>query len=828
MPIYYDPQNSSRPKYGWNSGSFDDLSPLTTNGDLIVYSGSTSIRLPVGADTEVLTADATAPGGIKWAAGGGPGGSTPVTGAGNFFVTSLLKVSGTLSNPVGHLVLSSSVGSRVTVSGNFRILGNNTGSLVDVGLATTGNQESTPVTVGYAIKLETPPTAFATETTAIYVRPKQNSGSDTFNYGIYGEIDDEQTQVGGGITKVIHKGRGDAHYVALMCSGAGFGYEGAMFKNGENAFIATWQGALGFAESELNQANSVGFQALVADDGVDPQFVPNYGLFFANNSPGHAVTIRQSRFANRGQVQFRITDDGYRGLFHVFGNGETHLIGITASVTAGFDQASPPLSLRANFWHAGSGSSFPVQTSFLTTLTGSGPHPKLYIRQGQPGSETLCLIVTTASLDMQGHDVISVDRLTMKTSGRGIDAQGTYIMGLAAITGSATSGLNVDFQSGELVNLNLLRLKTNGSGADFQGTKITNIQTISGSSANGMFADFQGGHLTSLGFLKMQTNGSGADFQGTKIMGLATLTASAAGLRMFFQAGDIRELSAVTGSATGMFVNFQGGAISSISALTASAGGLHANWQGGSLASISAITGSATGLRVDWQGGRATSLGAIHHNTSVAISSSLEFPELTKNYHINAINGRLILSSSATSIIAVSGVINIEPPTAGRGVRLSTNNGFGATGLFISSEAGARNANLFLDGLTAYANGGGSLEMAVGRGGIGGGTSFGTGITMSTAHIIKWSGGTLLAGAADAVLQIGRNDSGSLYISGALGRNEIMAKTSHLILSSAQGTIAISGALKFGDHSAVAAETITGYVTIVDNTGTTRKLAVIS
>lgn len=44
-----------------------------------------------------------------------------VTGSDNFFITNLLKVSGTLLNPVGHLIFSSSNGSTVTVSGNLKI-----------------------------------------------------------------------------------------------------------------------------------------------------------------------------------------------------------------------------------------------------------------------------------------------------------------------------------------------------------------------------------------------------------------------------------------------------------------------------------------------------------------------------------------------------------------------------------------------------------------------------------------------------------------------------------------------------------------------------------
>lgn len=45
-----------------------------SKGDIFVYNGSSMVRLPVGSDTQVLTADSTQATGIKWAAGGGGGG----------------------------------------------------------------------------------------------------------------------------------------------------------------------------------------------------------------------------------------------------------------------------------------------------------------------------------------------------------------------------------------------------------------------------------------------------------------------------------------------------------------------------------------------------------------------------------------------------------------------------------------------------------------------------------------------------------------------------------------------------------------------------------
>lgn len=52
------------------TAAFDALSPATTKGDLIVDNGTNNVRLAVGTDAYVLTADSTAATGVKWAAGG--------------------------------------------------------------------------------------------------------------------------------------------------------------------------------------------------------------------------------------------------------------------------------------------------------------------------------------------------------------------------------------------------------------------------------------------------------------------------------------------------------------------------------------------------------------------------------------------------------------------------------------------------------------------------------------------------------------------------------------------------------------------------------------
>jgi hypothetical protein len=47
---------------------------LTTKGDLFVFDGTNLVRVGVGSDDNVLTADSAQSAGVKWAAGGGGGG----------------------------------------------------------------------------------------------------------------------------------------------------------------------------------------------------------------------------------------------------------------------------------------------------------------------------------------------------------------------------------------------------------------------------------------------------------------------------------------------------------------------------------------------------------------------------------------------------------------------------------------------------------------------------------------------------------------------------------------------------------------------------------
>jgi len=75
------------------TGAFDALAPATTKGDITVYNGTDNIRVAVGSDGQVLTADSVQASGVKWAAGGGGGLSA------GFGAYSNLKVKPNITNP---------------------------------------------------------------------------------------------------------------------------------------------------------------------------------------------------------------------------------------------------------------------------------------------------------------------------------------------------------------------------------------------------------------------------------------------------------------------------------------------------------------------------------------------------------------------------------------------------------------------------------------------------------------------------------------------------------------------------------------------------------
>jgi len=181
---------------------------------------------------------------------------------------------------------------------------------------------------------------------------------------------------------------------------------------------------------------------------------------------------------------------------------------------------------------------------------------------------------------------------------------------------------------------------------------------------------------------------------------------------------------------------------------------------------------------------------------------------------ITANKGHLILSSSVGSLVMISGAlsaafgisvgsgktVNIRGSTATNGVRLnSAFAAFGAgPGLYLTQDDGAGTGVYSVaQNFRGFNYGAGDTDFDLGSL-----TTFSNprGLKMGLGYAIKWFGPAGTGGGAiqttnnTGELLIGRNDSGSLYISGSDGRNEIVAKNSHLILSSAAGsTLTFSG-----------------------------------
>ena len=115
-----------------------------------------------------------------------------------------------------------------------------------------------------------------------------------------------------------------------------------------------------------------------------------------------------------------------------------------------------------------------------------------------------------------------------------------------------------------------------------------------------------------------------------------------------------------------------------------------------------------------------------------------------------------------------------------------------------------------------------------------GDTASGVGLIMTSSRAIGWSGsspdGTYalqLQYAAAASLQLGANHATTATNQTIKAHNVTTGTGADLCLKGGTGSVA-NGVVYFGVRSAIGAETITGFITIKDEGGTVRKLAVVS
>lgn len=93
------------------TAAYNALSPNTTKGDIEVFNGTNNIRLPVGTDTYVLTADSTVAEGVKWSAASGGGSALTIKDEGTTLTSNATSI-----NFTGAGVTATTVSGDVTVT----------------------------------------------------------------------------------------------------------------------------------------------------------------------------------------------------------------------------------------------------------------------------------------------------------------------------------------------------------------------------------------------------------------------------------------------------------------------------------------------------------------------------------------------------------------------------------------------------------------------------------------------------------------------------------------------------------------------------------------
>lgn len=121
------------------AAAFQALSPLTTKGDLIGFA-TIPVRIPVGADNTILTADSSQASGVRWGTGGGAGtvtwqsASATVVSSSTFNIVAGSGITPTLTNVGGVATYTPSLNTAVALtiateeSGKTKVLSSTNGT----------------------------------------------------------------------------------------------------------------------------------------------------------------------------------------------------------------------------------------------------------------------------------------------------------------------------------------------------------------------------------------------------------------------------------------------------------------------------------------------------------------------------------------------------------------------------------------------------------------------------------------------------------------------------------------------------------------------------
>lgn len=138
------------------TNAFDALAPTTTKGDLIVYNGTDNIRIAVGTDGQVLTADSSQTEGVRWQTNSGGDVTGPSTATDNALVRfdgtsgKLIQNSNAILTDAGNLSLATPLGvnSGGTGVGTLSGIAVGNGTTAFVGRTITGTANQITVTNG--------------------------------------------------------------------------------------------------------------------------------------------------------------------------------------------------------------------------------------------------------------------------------------------------------------------------------------------------------------------------------------------------------------------------------------------------------------------------------------------------------------------------------------------------------------------------------------------------------------------------------------------------------------------------------------------------------